>query len=172
LPSRAAAHSLTKARTIYDPQAGRLQLWSVRGPAPWRFVAPELIEHVGHGEFAWLARDGDGTVSWMLDAQPVTLLELLDLVTPSVGEWVMEQTLALLGPVLAQIAALPVGGDGEPLAERVQLLSAELEADPKTAAVAELMEEFNRFSSAAYSLMERLMRLFPEPAAGPSRAMA
>jgi hypothetical protein len=139
---------------------------------PSRFVAPELIEHIGQGEFAWLARDRDGTVSWMLDTQPVTLLELLDLVTPSVGEWVIEQTLAVLEPVLRRIAALPVGGDGEPLPERAQLLGEELEADPKAAAVAELMEEFNRFSNAAHGLMERLMRLFPEPAADPTRAAA
>jgi hypothetical protein len=159
--------SLRRERTFED-RGVRLRIWRAHGSGARRFAVPELLENVELGEFAWLASDTAGGASWMIDAVPVTLSDVLDRVAaPAAAEWVIEQTLALLRPQLARIVALADEHGLEPSSRVVEELADALEADAEAAGVAELMEEFNRFGCAACAFMERLSALFPEPAGEP-----
>lgn len=120
------------------------------------FAVPEVIEHIGLGEFMWLASDSEAGASWMIDDSPMTVLELLDHVPATVAEWVVDRTFALLAPVLARIAALEAGDDGELLAGAAEALGEELEQDPEVARLGVLMEEFHRLAAAAGAFSERI----------------
>jgi SEC-C motif len=156
------ARSLTDARTIDNSPMGRLRVWRVSDAGAHRFAAPEVIEHVERGEFAWLAGDLGGQFSWMLDDAPLTLLELLDNVMPPATEWVIEQTVALLKPVLGQIATLEAGDGGEPVPGALDELAGTFEADADVAQMGELMEEFLRLGATASAFTERMAALAEE----------
>jgi hypothetical protein len=138
---------------------GALRIWRVKGPGAERFAAPEVMENVEAGEFAWMARETSEGVSWMIDDEPLTLLELLNLVDSPVSDWVVDQTLTVLWPHLSHLAMLGVDDDGMPdrgdAEKAFSHLQAELEAEDLTV----LMEEFTRFGQAASVMMERLSEL-------------
>ncbi len=141
---------------------GRLRVWRVSGAGAHKFAAPEVIEHVERREFAWLASDLGSEVSWMLDDTPLTLLELLDFVMPPVTEWVIEQTIALLKPVLGQIATLEAGDGGEPAPGALEDLAGTFEADADVAQMGELLDEFLRLGATASAFTERMAALAEE----------
>jgi hypothetical protein len=117
------------------------------------------MENVDAGQFCWMARDTSEGVSWMIDDQPLTLLELLDFVGAAVSDWVVEQTLAVLWPQMSEIAALELDGDGLPESGTARELAERLEAQIGAAELTVLMEEFTRFGQAASTLMERMAEL-------------
>ena len=135
---------------------GRCRVWRVSGAGAHNFATSEVIENVEREEFAWLAGDVGGQVSWMLDDTPLTLLELLDVVMPPVTEWVIEQTVALLKPVLAQIATLEAGQGSEPVPGALEDLVGAFEADADVVQMGDLMEEFLRLGVTASALTERM----------------
>jgi hypothetical protein len=162
---------LKKVQMFDDPAAGRLAIWRASGPGADRFAVPEVIEHIGLGEFLWLASDSEDGASWMLDASPVTVLELLDHVPGTVAEWVVDRTFALLAPVLTRVVALEAGDDGELPLSAAEALSEEFERDPKVAGLGVLLDEFNRLAAAAGAFSERITEI-PVPASARDAADA
>jgi hypothetical protein len=154
--------SLTPAQTIEASPTGRLRVWRVSGAGAHQFAAPEVLEHVERGEFVWLASDLGGQVSWMLDDTALTLLELLDVVVPPATQWVIEQTVALLKPVLGQIAMLEAADGGEPAPDALEDLAGALEIDADVAQMEDLMDEFVRLAATADAFTRRMAALAEE----------
>lgn len=78
---------------------------SAEGRCRWRFWQPhagrerhagEVAEHLCSGERVWIARGTDAGTSWLIDADPVTLLEVLDHLPGALYGWVIEQTITAL----------------------------------------------------------------------------
>jgi hypothetical protein len=134
----------------------------VSGAGAHQFAAPEVLEHVERGEFVWLASDLGGQVSWMLDDTALTLLELLDVVVPPATQWVIEQTVALLKPVLGQIAMLEAADGGEPAPDALEDLAGALEIDADVAQMEDLMDEFVRLAATADAFTRRMAALAEE----------
>ncbi|MGH2802231.1 MAG: SEC-C domain-containing protein [Thermoleophilaceae bacterium] len=78
---------------------------SAEGSCRWRFWAPhsrhdrfagQVAEHVCTGERVWIARGTPAGTSWLIDEQPVSLLQVLDHVHGAHYHWVLEQTMTAL----------------------------------------------------------------------------
>ena len=83
----------------------------------WRFWQPhhnsdrhasEIAEHVCNGERVWIARGTEHGTSWLIDDEPVTLLEVLDRLPGALYHWIAQQTMTALN------AAAPTAGDSPP----------------------------------------------------------
>lgn len=78
---------------------------SAEGRCRWRFwhahggherYASEVAEHICNGERVWIARGTSAGTSWLIDENPVTLLEVLDHLPAALYHWVIEQTMTAL----------------------------------------------------------------------------
>jgi hypothetical protein len=145
--------SMTQVRTIRQPDGDcRWRIWRAYRAGVRQLATGEVAEHVCGGEFNWIAREtADGT-TWMVDDCPVTLLEVIDEVPPAMAEWVIDQTLAVLGETILGAAGLAVGQEGEIGSTAVDPSVQE----ERLAEVAGLMREFVQFAHAAAILEERL----------------
>jgi len=163
-------------RTIRQPRFDcRWRIWRAYGAIAQSFAARDVAEHICDGEFIWVARRPDG-VTWMIDDCPVTLMDTIEHVSPVMVEWVIDQTLAVLGEVLVELTAAELD---TPEDAATRILEA-LEQDGRVGQVAELLMEFVRFSHAARVMAGRFERLRQPLAAehrdesgeGPGRAAA
>lgn len=87
--------SLTAVRTWKSTEGRcRWRFWRAHG-AHERY-ASEVAEHVCNGERVWIARDTPAGTSWLIDENPVTLLEVLDHLPGAHYHWVIQQTMTAL----------------------------------------------------------------------------
>lgn len=101
---------LTPVRTWKNPTSGcRWRFW-VSHDKKGRY-ASEIAEHICNGERVWIARETPTGTSWVIDQDPVTLLEVLDRLPGAHYHWVIEQTMTALND------AAPSDDTREPAAE-------------------------------------------------------
>lgn len=101
-----------------------MRTWrSAEGSCRWRFWQPhsareryasEVAEHICNGERVWIARGTPAGTSWLIDEDPVTLLEVLDHLPAAHCHWVIEQTMTALNdsaPAASDDAPAPTTPD-------------------------------------------------------------
>lgn len=147
---------MTQVRTVRQPNSScRWRIWQAYGAGAQKFATREAAEHVCDGEFLWIAREtADGT-TWMIDDCAVRLMEVIDHAPPAMAEWVIDQTLAGLGGLLAELVCLEVGDDGELSARRLQ----PSDQHEQLARMAGLMTEFMQFAHAGTVVADKLESL-------------
>jgi len=74
----------------------RWRFWEAHGPGTDTF-AGEVAEHRCNGEHVWIARETPDGMTWMIDQDPATLLEVIDRLPGGLYDWVFEQTLGAVG---------------------------------------------------------------------------
>lgn len=97
----------------------RWRFWEARGHGAETF-AGEVAEHRCSGEHVWIARETSDGMTWMVDHDPASLLEVIDRLPGGLYDWVVEQTLAALrSPLRASDARaapeLGIGRDDDEL---------------------------------------------------------
>ena len=82
-----------------------VRTWKLNAGCHWRFWQPhqssgrhasEVAEHTCTGQRVWIARGTDYGTSWLIDDEPVTLLEVIDQLPGALYHWVIEQTMTVL----------------------------------------------------------------------------
>lgn len=82
-----------------------VRTWKLNDGCRWRFWQPhdsgdrfasEVAEHVCTAERVWIARGTQHGTSWLIDDEPVTLLEVIDHLPGALYHWVAEQTMTAL----------------------------------------------------------------------------
>lgn len=83
-----------------------MRTWkAAEGRCRWRFwhahgeqerYASEVAEHICNGERVWIARDTPTATRWLINENPVTLLEVLDHLPGAHYNWVIQQTMTAL----------------------------------------------------------------------------
>jgi hypothetical protein len=87
--------SLTAVRTWRSAEGRcRWRFWRAHGPQ--ERYASEVAEHICNGERVWIARGTPAGTSWLINENPVTLLEVLDHLNAAHYNWVIEQTMTAL----------------------------------------------------------------------------
>ncbi len=89
------ARQLTPVRTWKHPTSRcRWRFWQPHS-AHERY-ASEVAEHICTGERIWIAHHASAGTSWLIDEDPVTLLEVLDHLPGAHYHWVIKQTMTAL----------------------------------------------------------------------------
>lgn len=148
--------AMAQAQMIRQPNSNcRWRVWRVYGPGAAKFAGREVAEHVCDGEFLWIAREAVDGTSWMIDDYSVSLMEVIDHVSPALAEWVIDQTMATLGGLIAGMVGLEVRDEGEFGTRRIE----PDDQREQSARAAGLMTEFVQFVNAAGVVVDRLQRL-------------
>ena len=143
---------MRQVRTIRQPRYDcPWRIWRAYGPVGQEFAAHDAAGHICDGEFISVARRPAG-VTWMIDDCPVSLMDAIEHVSPVIMEWVIDQTLAVLGEVLVKLTAAEID---TPEVGAVRILDA-LEQDGARRRAA---GEFVRFSRAVRVMAGRFERL-------------
>lgn len=144
---------MKQAQTIRQPNTTcRWRIWRAYRLGASKLATQEVAEHVCDGEFLWIARDTHEGTAWMITDCPVRLMEVIDHVPPAMAEWVIDQTVAALGGLLAEMAGLEVGTGGE-------LTARPIEPDGQHehfARVVGLLREFLQFAHAGAVVADKL----------------
>jgi hypothetical protein len=143
---------MAHVRTVRQPGLDcRWRIWRAYGAGAGRLATREAAEHMCDGEFVWIVRASVDGMTWMVEEQPVTLMEVFDFTVPAMAEWVVDQTLAALGGVLIELAEL----DHDAAVRAI--------VTPESAGhfdrIHGLLLEFLKFSRAAGVVSERFARL-------------
>lgn len=149
-----------KLKHCCGPSLSAVRTWTLNDGCRWRFWQPqhnndrhasEVAEHVCNGERVWIARDTEHGTSWLIDDEPVTLLEALDRLPGALYHWVAEQTMTALN------AAAPPATDNPPA-----ITDNDDPADPPHfAEIRELMSEVIRLAHASDAMQAHLPTLTP-----------
>lgn len=144
---------MTQVQTIRQPNTScRWRIWRTYGLGASKFATREIAEHVCSGEFLWIAHDTFDGAAWMIDEAPVKLMAVIDHVPPAMAEWVIDQTVAGLGGLIADLVGLKVGDDGVPSTRPV-----EPDDQPEQfARLIGLMREFMQFAHAGSVVADKL----------------
>lgn len=133
----------------------RWRIWRIYGPGASKFATQEVAEHTCDGEFVWIARETlDGT-TWMIDDDPVRLMDVIDLVPPAMAEWVIDQTMMGLGGLIAQLVGLEASQEGELVTRPIE----PNDQHEQLARMTGLMTEFMQFAHAGVVVADKLESL-------------
>jgi hypothetical protein len=137
--------SLTAERTWRSAEGRcRWRFWRAHG-AQERY-ASEVAEHICNGERVWIARGTRAGTSWLIDENPVTLLEVLEHLPGAHYHWVIEQTMTALND------AAPTDTDDAPAATT----SNDPDDTPVLGEIHQLMLEVLRLAHASDALETHL----------------
>ena len=103
---------LTPARTVNLGDGCRWRFWQPHRP-DGRF-ASEVAEHICLAERIWIARGTDYGTSWLIDHEPVTLIEIIDHLPGALYHWVAEQTMTALNAAAPPADAPMITTDEDP----------------------------------------------------------
>jgi len=127
--------------------------WKLNDGCHWRFWQPhpsshrhasEVAEHTCTGQHIWIARGTDYGTSWLIDDEPVTLLDVIDQLPGALYHWVLEQTVTVLNN------AAPPTSNGDPAP------SDDLDEPPGFTDIRVLMLEVLRLAHASDALEAHL----------------
>lgn len=136
------ARQLTPVRTWKHATKGcRWRFWQPHGRH--ERYASELAEHICTGERVWIARGTPHRTSWLIDEDPVTLLEVLDRLPAAHYHWVIEQTITALN-------------DAAPAPNEADRPAADDPDQPVLGEIHQLMLEVLRLAHASDALEARL----------------
>lgn len=130
-----------------------VRTWKLHDGCRWRFWQPhrpddryasEVAEHTCTGERVWIARGTDYGTSWLIDDEPVTLLEVIDQLPGALYHWVAEQTMSVLN------AAAP------PASENPTTATDDADYPPGFAEIRQLTLEVLRLAHASDALQAHL----------------
>ncbi len=149
-------------------QLSPVRTWKLNDGCRWRFWQPhrksdryasEVAEHTCTGERVWIARGTHDGTSWLIDDEPVTLLEVIDHLPGALYHWAAEQTMTALNDAAPPASENPL-----------TTITADDDSDdpPGFAEIRQLMLEVLRLAHAGDALQAHLP-ITSEPLSQPTK---